>query len=86
MGKLLWPPPRGLLRPRIIHVDPIKALVWSAIVNSVISVPIMAAMMLVGQSEKLIGQYTISARYRFFSWSATLVMAVAVLVIVATSF
>ncbi len=68
------------------EVDPIKALVWSAIVNGVISVPIMAAMMLVGQSEKLLGQYTISIRHRFFGWSATLVMAVAVLVMFATSF
>ena len=68
------------------EVDPIKALVWSAIVNGVISVPIMAAMMLVGQSEKLMGQYTISARHRFFGWGATLVMAVAVLVMFATSF
>jgi Mn2+/Fe2+ NRAMP family transporter len=69
-----------------LEVDPIKALVWSAIVNGVISVPIMAAMMLVGQSEKLMGQYTISARHRFFGWSATLVMAVAVLVMFGTSF
>ena len=69
-----------------LEVDPIKALVWSAIVNGVISVPIMAAMMLVGQSEKLMGQYTISARHRFFGWSATLVMTVAVLVMFATSF
>jgi Mn2+/Fe2+ NRAMP family transporter len=46
----------------------------------------MAAMMLVGQSEKLMGQYTISARHRFFGWSATLVMAVAVLVMFGTSF
>ncbi len=68
------------------EVDPIKALVWSAIVNGVISVPIMAAMMLVGQSEKLLGQYTISIRHRFFGWSATLVMAVAVLVMFVTSF
>ncbi len=69
-----------------LEVDPIKALVWSAIVNGVISVPIMAAMMLVGQSKKLMGQYTISARHRFFGWSATVVMAVAVLVMFATSF
>ncbi|MDE2417674.1 MAG: divalent metal cation transporter [Burkholderiales bacterium] len=69
-----------------LEVDPIKALVWSAIVNGVISVPIMAAMMLVGQSEKLMGQYTISTRHRFFGWSATLVMTVAVLVMFATSF
>lgn len=69
-----------------LEVDPIKALVWSAIVNGVISVPIMAAMMLVGQSEKLMGQYTISTRHRFFGWGATIVMTVAVLVMFATSF
>lgn len=67
-----------------IEVDPIKALVWSAIVNGVISVPIMVAMMLVGQSEKLMGQYTISTRHRFFGWAATLVMAVAVLTMFIT--
>jgi Mn2+/Fe2+ NRAMP family transporter len=70
----------------VFELDPIKALVWSAIVNGVISVPIMAAMMLVGQSEKLMGPYTITPGHRFLGWSATLVMAVAVLVMFATSF
>jgi Mn2+/Fe2+ NRAMP family transporter len=46
----------------------------------------MAVMMLLGQSEKLMGQYTISARHRLFGWGATLVMGVAVLVMFATSF
>ena len=59
-------------------LDPIKALVWSAIVNGVISVPIMAVLMWIGQSNKLMGEYTISTRHRFFGWSATLVMATAV--------
>jgi len=68
------------------ELDPIKALVWSAIVNGVISVPIMAAMMAVGQSGRLLGDYTISMRHRFFGWSATAVMAVAVLVMFATLF
>ena len=68
------------------ELDPIKALVWSAIVNGVISVPIMAAMMLVGQSEELMGHYTISTRHRIFGWAATGVMAVAVLVMLITSF
>jgi Mn2+/Fe2+ NRAMP family transporter len=49
-----------------VEVDPNKALVWSAIVHGVISVPIMAAMVLVGQSEKPMAQYTISASHRFF--------------------
>lgn len=69
-----------------LEVDPIKALVWSAIVNGVISVPIMAALMWIGQSERLMGRHTISARHRLFGWTATLVMAVAVLLMFATSF
>src|SRR5512133_1283682 len=60
------------------EVDPLKALVWSAIVNGVISVPIMAALMWIGQSERLMGQHTISPRHRFFGWAATGVMAGAV--------
>lgn len=68
------------------ELDPIKALVWSAIVNGVISVPIMAALMWIGQSKRLMGKYTISTRHRFFGWSATAVMAVAVVVMLVTSF
>jgi len=67
-------------------VDPIKALVLSAIVNGVISVPIMVVMMMIGQSRKLMGRFTISPRHRFFGWSATVVMAAAVAVMFATSF
>jgi NRAMP (natural resistance-associated macrophage protein)-like metal ion transporter len=69
-----------------LEVDPIKALVWSAIVNGVISVPIMAALMWIGQSERLMGTYTISPRHRFFGWAATVVMAIAVVLMFATSF
>lgn len=68
-----------------LEVDPIKALVWSAIVNGVISVPIMAALMWIGQSRRLMGNYTISVRHRIFGWAATAVMAVAVLVMLVTS-
>ena len=67
-------------------VDPIKALVWSAIVNGVISVPIMVVLMMIGQSKKLMGKFTISGRHRFFGWSATFVMGAAVAFMLATSF
>ena len=60
------------------ELDPIKALVWSAIVNGVISVPIMVVMMWIGQSQRLMGALTISRRHRFFGWAATLVMGLAV--------
>ena len=68
------------------EVDPIKALVWSAIVNGVISVPIMVVMMWIGQSTRLMGRLTISLRHRFFGWAATAVMAAAVAFMLATSF
>lgn len=67
-------------------VDPIKALVWSAIVNGVISVPIMVVLVMIGQSHKLMGKFTISDRHRFFGWSATLVMGAAVAFMLVTSF
>jgi len=59
-------------------VDPMKALVLSAIVNGVISVPIMVVLMLVGQSESVMGRFTISSRHRLLGWAATGVMAAAV--------
>ncbi|HJV69135.1 divalent metal cation transporter [Ideonella sp.] len=69
----------------VFEVDPIKALVWSAIVNGVISVPIMVVMMWIGQSPRIMGELTISRRHRFFGWAATGVMAVAVAVMFLTA-
>ncbi|RQP25001.1 divalent metal cation transporter [Albitalea terrae] len=68
----------------VFELDPIKALVWSAIVNGVISVPIMVVMMWIGQSVRVMGEYTISQRHRFFGWAATLVMAIAVVMMLVT--
>jgi NRAMP (natural resistance-associated macrophage protein)-like metal ion transporter len=68
------------------EVDPMKALFWSAVVNGVISVPIMVVMMWIGQSTRLMGRLTMTPRHRFFGWSATAVMALAVLFMGVNSF
>jgi NRAMP (natural resistance-associated macrophage protein)-like metal ion transporter len=70
----------------LFEVDPMKALVWSAIVNGVISVPIMVVMMWIGQSHRIMGDLTMSPRHRVFGWAATGVMALAVVFMLATSF
>ena len=67
-----------------LELDPIKALVWSAVINGVISVPIMVVMLWIGQSHRIMGALTMSRRHRFFGWSATLLMAAAVAVMFAT--
>lgn len=69
----------------VFELDPIKALVWSAVVNGVISVPIMVAMLWIGQSKRLMGEFTMSRRHRVFGWAAAGVMAVAVAVMLATA-
>jgi Mn2+/Fe2+ NRAMP family transporter len=62
----------------VFELDPIRALVWRAVVNGVISVPIMVAMLWIGQSTRLMGRLTITRRHRVLGWAATAVMTVAV--------
>jgi NRAMP (natural resistance-associated macrophage protein)-like metal ion transporter len=59
------------------HIDPIKALYWAAVVNGVISAPIMAVMMLMSANPKVMGELVISKRLKVLGWLATAVMAVA---------
>jgi Mn2+/Fe2+ NRAMP family transporter len=63
-------------------LDPIKALVWSAVVNGVIAVPIMVVMMWLGNNRAILGKYTLTPRHQFFGWLATLVMLAAVVAMV----
>ena len=69
----------------VFELDPIKALVWSAIVNGVISVPIMGVMMWIGQSSRVMGDLTMSARHRVLGWAAAGVMAIVVVVMFVTA-
>jgi NRAMP (natural resistance-associated macrophage protein)-like metal ion transporter len=67
-----------------LDIDPIKALVWSAIVNGVIAVPIMAVMMSLAVRPDVMGPFTIKRRLRVLGWIATGVMATAVVAMFAT--
>jgi NRAMP (natural resistance-associated macrophage protein)-like metal ion transporter len=60
-------------------LDPIKALIWSAVVNGVIVVPIMAAMMIMASRRKIMGDFVASPWQVVLGWTATAVMAVAVI-------
>jgi hypothetical protein len=59
------------------HVNPIKALFWTAVINGVASGPIMIMVMLMATSQKVMGELTISARPRILGWAATVVMIMA---------
>jgi Mn2+/Fe2+ NRAMP family transporter len=58
-------------------LDPIKALVWSAVVNGVIVVPVLVAMMIVASRPAQMGRFVASRNQRVFGWLTTAMMAVA---------
>ena len=65
-------------------MDPIKELFWSAVLNGVIAVPIMAVMMMLASRRATMGEYVIGARLRWLGWAAVAVMAVTVVAMLAT--
>jgi NRAMP (natural resistance-associated macrophage protein)-like metal ion transporter len=60
-------------------IDPIKALFWSAVLNGVIAVPIMAATMVVASRRHEMGDFIATTSQRWFGWAATVAMAAAAL-------
>ena len=66
-------------------VDPVKALLWSAVINGVISVPLMIAMMGIATQQKIMGRFVIGVRLRWLGWLATGVMTITVLAFGLTS-
>ena len=60
-------------------IDPMKALYWSAVINGVVAVPIMAAMMVLVTREKVMGVFTSGRRTRWLGWGGTALMGFAAL-------
>jgi NRAMP (natural resistance-associated macrophage protein)-like metal ion transporter len=65
-------------------IDPIKALYWSAVINGVISVPIMTVMMLMAARTDIMGRLVITRKLKMLGWLCTAVMATAVMAMLAT--
>ena len=58
-------------------LDPIKALFWSAVLNGVITVPIIAAMLIVASRPQQMGAFVATPGQRILGWTTTAVMAAA---------
>ena len=67
-------------------IDPIKALYWSAVINGVVAVPIMAAMMLLAGNAQVMGALPVQRKTRVFGWGAVALMAAAVFMMVRALF
>ncbi len=64
----------------IFHVNPVKALYYSAFLNGIISLPLLAAIMVVGNDRKIMGIETHPAWVKFFGWAGVFFMGAAIVV------
>jgi Mn2+/Fe2+ NRAMP family transporter len=51
--------------------DPIKALVWAAIINGITAAPVMCFMMLLASRSKVMGRFTLPFYLKILGWFAT---------------
>jgi Mn2+/Fe2+ NRAMP family transporter len=68
----------------VIKIDPVKALFWSAVVNGVVAVPIMALVMFMAANPKVMGKFVIGKTLKGIGWAATAVMALVALGMLVT--
>ncbi|MDB5463433.1 MAG: Mn2+/Fe2+ transporter [Phenylobacterium sp.] len=65
-------------------LDPIKALFWSAVINGVVAVPVMALMMHLSSHRAAMGEFRLSRGLKAVGWLSTAVMAAAAVGLFAT--
>jgi Mn2+/Fe2+ NRAMP family transporter len=64
-------------------IDPIRALVWAAVVNGIVAVPMMVVMMHMAVRKRIMGRLTIPWPLKLLGWGATGVMAAATIAMLA---
>lgn len=64
-------------------IDPVQALIWSAVINGVIAIPIMAVMMIMASKPEIMGAFVIKKKLRILGWSATALMLITVITMFA---
>jgi Mn2+/Fe2+ NRAMP family transporter len=66
-------------------IDPIKALYWSAVLNGMIAVPMMAALMFVASSRRKMGEFRAGWVLGGLGWLSTAIMAAAAITMLYVS-
>ena len=54
-----------------------QALVWSAVLNGIVAVPVMVMLMALATSSRVMGRFRISTGLTVGGWAATVVMGAA---------
>ena len=63
-------------------IDPIKALLWSAVINGIVAVPMMLALMHMASKTSIMGTFVIGTKTKVLGWMATTLMSVAATILI----
>jgi NRAMP (natural resistance-associated macrophage protein)-like metal ion transporter len=58
-----------------LGIDPLKALIASALINGLLSVPLLCALMAIARNRRVMGQFVIPRTLAVAGWSTTVLMA-----------
>jgi Mn2+/Fe2+ NRAMP family transporter len=61
----------------LLRIDPIKALFWSAVLNGVAAVPLLAAIVWLASDKRVMGQWRSSLVARVWGWATVVLMTCA---------
>ena len=67
-----------------IDIDPIKALVYTAVINGVIAVPILFAVMKIANDKKVLRDNTNNRVSNVIGWLTFVIMGVSVIIMLVT--
>jgi Mn2+/Fe2+ NRAMP family transporter len=69
----------------IISIDPIQALVYAAVINGVVAVPILIALMKIANDKKILQARTIGKISNLLGLTTILIMGAAVVIMFVTA-
>ena len=67
-----------------LPIDPMKALFWSAVVNGIIAVPVMAVMMRMAARPEIMGRFVLGGALQTLGWVGTIAVGAAVVALATT--
>jgi Mn2+/Fe2+ NRAMP family transporter len=68
----------------VFSISPLKALVWSAVLNAIVAVPVMVLIMRLATNPKVMGEFRVTGLWNLLGWLATALMAIASSVFLAS--
>src|ERR1700722_3713373 len=72
------------LAMNFLHIDPVRALVWAAVLNGLAAAPLMVVIMLMASNRKVMGKFALPSYLLWMGWIATGVMTVVCVGVIAS--